>query len=452
MFHKMLIANRGEIALRIIRACKELGVSTASVFSEADRDSLHVRFADEAICIGPPESAKSYLNIPRIISAAEIANADAIHPGYGFLAENSEFADVCENCGIKLVGPSAQVMSSMGDKVFARNSMRKAKVPVIPGSEDAISDPNEAVSLADDIGYPVILKAAAGGGGKGMRLAYDKKSLENGFRTARAEARASFGDDRLYLEKYLEAPRHIEFQILYDGDGSVIHLGERECSIQRRHQKLLEEAPSVAVDHKLRTRIGRLVVDGAKSVGYDSAGTMEFLMKDDQMYFMETNARIQVEHPVTELITGVDLIKGQIRVASGEKLGIKQDEVAIKGHAIECRINAEDPDKAFIPNPGRISAFHVPGGPGIRVDTHVYSGYMVPPYYDSMLAKVIAYGDNRAEAIARMKRALSEFVIEGVKTTIPFHLRLIQDEGFLRGSVHTAFVESFLSQETRGSG
>jgi acetyl-CoA carboxylase biotin carboxylase subunit len=452
MFHKMLIANRGEIALRIIRACKELGVSTASVFSEADRDSLHVRFADEAICIGPAESAKSYLNIPRIISAAEVTNADAIHPGYGFLAENPEFADVCENCGIKLIGPSAPVISSMGDKVFARNSMRKAGVPVIPGSEEAIGEPDEALSIADAIGYPVILKAAAGGGGKGMRLAYDGKSLESGFRTARAEARASFGDDRLYLEKYLEEPRHIEFQILYDGDGGVIHLGERECSIQRRHQKLLEEAPSVAVDSELRARVGRLVVDGARSVAYDSAGTMEFLMKDDRMYFMETNARIQVEHPVTELVTGVDLIKEQIRVAAGERLRLRQDDIEIKGHAIECRINAEDPERAFIPNPGRISAFHVPGGPGIRVDTHVYSGYLIPPYYDSMLAKLITFGENRMEAIARMKRALSEFVIEGVKTTIPFHQRLIEDEGFLHGEVHTAFVESLLSQRNQGAG
>lgn len=446
MFQKILIANRGEIALRIIRACKELGVSTVSVFSEADRNSLHVRFADEAICIGPPESSKSYLNIPRIISAAEVTNSDAIHPGYGFLAENPKFADVCENCDIRLIGPRADVMSKMGDKVFARNSMRKAKLPVIPGSEDSVADIDEAISIADAIGYPVILKAAAGGGGKGMRLASDRRSLESGFRTAQAEARAAFGDDRLYLEKYLEEPRHIEFQILSDGAGGVVHFGERECSIQRRHQKLLEEAPSVAVSDESRSKIGRLVVKGAQSVGYDSAGTMEFLMKADSMYFMETNARIQVEHPVTELVTGVDLIKEQIKIASGEKLSVTQDDVKLKGHAIECRINAEDPERAFIPNPGRVSAFHVPGGPGVRVDTHIYVGYEIPPYYDSLLAKLIVFGDTRMEAIARLRRALSEFIVEGIKTTIPFHLELIENEDFLAGNVHTAFVETFLSR------
>jgi acetyl-CoA carboxylase biotin carboxylase subunit len=448
MFHKILIANRGEIALRIIRASKELSISTVAVFSEADRDSLHVRFADEAICIGPPESAKSYLNIPRIISAAEVTNSDAIHPGYGFLAENPEFADVCENCGITFIGPSSQVMSMMGDKVFARNSMRKARLPVIPGSEDAILEADEAVAIAERIGYPVILKAAAGGGGKGMRLAVDRKSLENGIRTGQAEARAAFGDERLYVEKYLEKPRHIEFQILSDGRGGVLHFGERECSIQRRHQKLLEEAPSPAFDNQLRTDLGRLVVGAAKSVGYDSAGTMEFLMLKDEIYFMETNARIQVEHPVTELVTGVDLLKEQIVVASGEKLSLKQKDIKVAGHAIECRINAEDPERAFIPNPGRISAFHVPGGPGIRVDTHVYSGYHVPPYYDSMIAKLIAFGHTRQEAIARMKRALGEFVIEGVKTTIPFHLKLIGNEEFIRGNIHTSFVDELFSQET----
>ncbi len=448
MFHKILIANRGEIALRIIRASKELSLSTVAVFSEADRDSLHVRFADEAICIGPPESAKSYLNIPRIISAAEVTNADAIHPGYGFLAENPEFADVCENCGITFIGPSSQVMSMMGDKVFARNSMRKAKLPVIPGSEDAVLGVDEAVAIAEKIGYPVILKAAAGGGGKGMRQASDRKSLESGIRTAQAEARAAFGDERLYVEKYLEKPRHIEFQILSDGQGGVLHFGERECSIQRRHQKLLEEAPSPAFDDQLRSEMGRLVVGAAKSVGYNSAGTMEFLMVRGKVYFMETNARIQVEHPVTELVTGVDLLKEQILVASGQKLSRKQKDVKVAGHAIECRINAEDPERAFIPNPGRISAFHVPGGPGIRVDTHVYSGYEVPPYYDSMIAKLIAFGHTRQEAIARMKRALGEFVIEGVKTTIPFHLKLIGHEEFVQGRIHTSFVDEMFSQES----
>lgn len=449
MFKKMLIANRGEIALRIIRACKELGISSVAVFSEADGDSLHVRFADEAICIGPPESAKSYLNIPRIISAAEITDADAIHPGYGFLAENSEFADVCENCGIKLIGPSSVVMSSMGDKIYARNAMSKANVPVIPGSDGEVFSFEEALKAAEKIGYPVILKAAAGGGGKGMRLVSETKALEGGFRIARAEAKAAFGDDRLYVEKYLRKPRHIEFQILSDGAGNVLHFGERECSIQRRHQKLIEEAPSTAVDEELRRRMGELVVMGAKSVGYDSAGTMEFLMQSNsEMYFMETNARIQVEHPVTELVTGVDLIKEQIRVASGEKLSMKQEDIKLAGHAIECRINAEDPDRGFIPNPGKILGFHIPGGPGIRVDTHVYAGYEIPPYYDSMLAKLIAFGHTREESIARLRRGLSEFVVEGVKTTIPLHKRIVENEDFLKGDIHTSFVDVLLSRRS----
>jgi len=445
----MLIANRGEIALRIIRACKELGIATVAVFSEADKDSLHVRFADEALCIGPPESIKSYLNIPRIISSAEIMAADAIHPGYGFLAENPEFADVCENCGIRLVGPSSSVMSMMGDKIVARNAMRKVGIPVVPGSEDAVASFEEASAIAEKIGYSVIVKAAAGGGGKGMRLASDRKELESGFRMAQAEALAAFGDQRIYVEKYLSKPRHIEFQILADGEGNVLHFGERECSIQRRHQKLVEEAPSVAVDEERRNKIGELVIQGAKSVGYDSAGTMEFLMgSKSNMYFMETNARIQVEHPVTEMVTGVDLIKEQIRLASGEKLSLKQEDVKFVGHAIECRINAEDPEKGFIPNPGKILAFHVPGGPGIRVDTHVYAGYLIPPFYDSMLAKLIAFGHTRREAIVRLKRGLSEFVIEGIKTTIPFHQEIIENEEFLQGNINTSFVDLLLSQQS----
>ena len=445
----MLIANRGEIALRIIRACKELGIATVAVFSEADKDSLHVRFADEALCIGPPESAKSYLNIPRIISSAEITAADAIHPGYGFLAENPEFADVCESCGIRLVGPSSSVMSRMGDKIAARNAMRKVGIPVVPGSEDVVDSFEEAAAIAEKIGYSVIVKAAAGGGGKGMRLASDRKELESGFRMAQAEALAAFGDQRLYVEKYLSKPRHIEFQILADGEGNVLHFGERECSIQRRHQKLVEEAPSVAVDEERRNKIGELVIQGAKSVGYDSAGTMEFLMESESnMYFMETNARIQVEHPVTEMVTGVDLIKEQIKVASGEKLSLKQENVKFVGHAIECRINAEDPEKGFIPNPGKILAFHVPGGPGIRVDTHVYAGYEIPPFYDSMLAKLIAFGHTRTEAIGRLKRGLSEFVIEGVKTTIPFHQEIVENEEFLQGNIHTSFVDLLLSRRS----
>ena len=449
MFKKVLIANRGEIALRIIRACKELGIVTVAVFSEADKDSLHVRFADEALCIGPPESIKSYLNIPRIISSAEVTNADALHPGYGFLAENPEFADVCESCGIRLIGPSSSVMSKMGDKIAARNAMQKVGIPVVPGSENAVGSFEEAATIAEKIGYSVIVKAAAGGGGKGMRLASDRKGLESGFRMAQAEAMAAFGDQRLYIEKYLSKPRHIEFQILADGDGNVLHFGERECSIQRRHQKLLEEAPSVAIDERRRKKIGELVIEGAKSVGYDSAGTMEFLMESkSNMYFMEMNARIQVEHPVTEMVTGVDLIKEQIRVASGEKLSLKQENIKLAGHAIECRINAEDPEKGFIPSPGKVLAFHVPGGPGIRVDTHVYAGYEIPPFYDSMLAKLIAFGHTRTEAITRLRRGLSEFVIEGVKTTIPFHQRIIENEEFLQGNIHTSFVDVLLSKES----
>jgi acetyl-CoA carboxylase biotin carboxylase subunit len=448
MFKKLLIANRGEIALRIIRACKELGIATVAVFSEADENSLHVRFADEAVCIGPPESAKSYLNIPRIISAAEITNADAIHPGYGFLAENPEFADVCESCGIRWVGPSSSVITKMGDKIVARSAMKKAGVPVIPGSDGPVLSLEELEAIADEIGYPVMLKAAAGGGGKGMRLVSEKAGLENGLRTAQAEAMAAFGDQRLYVEKYLKSPRHIEFQILADREGNTLHFGERECSIQRRNQKLVEEAPSVAVDEKRRREMGRIVVDGAKSVGYDSAGTMEFLMQPDStIFFMETNARIQVEHPVTEMVTGMDLIKQQIKIAAGEKLLAKQDDIKLVGHAIECRINAEDPDKAFAPSPGRITAFHVPGGPGIRIDTHCYSGYEMSPYYDSMLAKLIAFGSTREEAIARIRRALSEFIIEGIKTTIPLHQRIIESEDFIEGNIHTSFVDALYSQK-----
>ncbi len=442
MFKKVLIANRGEIALRIIRACKELGIPTVAVHSEADTDSLHVSFADEAVCIGPAPSNESYLDPRRIISAAEITGADAIHPGYGFLAENADFADMCENSGIKFIGPSAQVIRDMGNKSRAKEMMIKAGVPVVPGSEGVVESLEQGLSIADEIGYPIILKAVSGGGGRGMRIIRAKEDFETNFQMAQAEARGAFGDPSMYIEKYIENPRHIEIQILADEHGNVVHLGERECSIQRRHQKLLEEAPSIAIDSQLRERMGSVAAKGAKGVGYYSAGTIEFLLDSERnFYFMEMNTRIQVEHPVTEIVANLDLVKEQIRIAAGEKLDVSQKDIQIKGHAIECRINAEDWEKNFMPNPGKVEVFHLPGGPGIRIDSHVYQEYQIPPYYDSLIAKLIAYGRDREEALARMNRALDEFFIEGVKTTIPFHKKLINHPDFVSGKFDTGFLD-----------
>ena len=441
MFRKILIANRGEIALRIIRTCKELGIRTVAVYSEADVDSLHIRYADEEVCIGPPEPSKSYLSIPSIISAAEVTDAEAIHPGYGFLAENAHFAEVCAECKIKFIGPSPDCIRKLGEKSIAKEIMRKAGVPIIPGSEGIVKDEKEAIKIAKHIGYPVIVKAAGGGGGRGMRIAHTDVSLANAFLTARAEAEASFGNPDVYIEKYIEEPRHIEFQIIGDEYGNIIQLGERDCTIQRRYQKLIEESPSPAITENLREYMARASLRGAKSVDYTSLGTIEFLLdKNNKFYFMEVNTRVQVEHPVTEFVTGVDLIKEQILIAAGEKLSIPRKELKLRGHAIECRINAEDPDRDFIPCPGKITAYHVPGGPGIRVDTHVYTEYKIPPYYDSLIAKLIVHGKDRSEAIARMEAALDEFVIEGVKTTIPFHKKILANPLFKRGEIHTEFI------------
>ncbi len=442
MFNKILIANRGEIALRVIRSCKELGIKTVAIYSEADRDSLHVRFADEAVCIGPPPSRESYLNIPRIIAAAEITNADAVHPGYGFLSENANFSEICESSGIKFIGPKPNMITMMGDKASAKDTMRKAGVPVVPGSDGVIDDPKVAKEVAASVGYPVIIKATAGGGGKGMRLAWNEDEFDRQFQMARTEAEAAFGNGGVYIEKYVEQPRHVEFQVLGDQYGEVIHLGERECSIQRRHQKLIEESPSPVVDPELREKMGAAAVKGAKSVRYEGAGTIEFLVdKYKNFYFMEMNTRIQVEHPVTEQVTGYDLVKEQISMASGTKVSRKK--LKQTGHAIECRINAEDPYKDFRPNPGTITGFHVPGGFGVRTDSHVYVGYKVPPYYDSLLGKLIAFAPTREEAIDRMYRALDEFVVEGIATTIPFHKKVMLDERFRKGEFDTHFLDSF---------
>ncbi len=452
MFKKVLIANRGEIALRIVRACRELKVKTVAVFSEADRDSLHVRLSDEAVCIGPPPAAQSYRAIPRILAAAEVTNADAIHPGYGFLAENAQFAEAVVASGFTFIGPTAEMIRSMGDKAEARKLMAKAGLPTIPGSKDILPDVEEALSLATEIGYPVIIKAAAGGGGRGMRVATDERSLRNGFMIAQAEAEAAFGNGAVYLEKFLVKPRHIEFQLLGDKHGHVIHLGERECSVQRNNQKLIEESPSPAVTPEVRARIGALAVKGASSIGYDSAGTIEFLMDaHGDFYFMEMNTRIQVEHPVTEEVTGLDLMKEQIRVAAGEMLPLTQDDVEIRGHAIECRINAEDPAHNFRPNPGHISYWYKPGGPGIRVDSHVYAGYDVPSHYDSLIAKLVARGKDRAEAIQRMTLALEETIIEGIPTTIPFHLQALASSRFLAGDLDTGFVGWLFAEQAKAA-
>jgi acetyl-CoA carboxylase, biotin carboxylase subunit len=441
MFRKVLIANRGEIALRVIRACKELGVRTVAVFSEADRESLHVRFADEDVCIGPPLARESYLNIPRIIAAAEITGADAIHPGYGFLAENAEFSEICERSEITFIGPTPTQIRLMGDKAAARRTMREVGVPIVPGT-DLLNDPEEAVAIAEEIGFPVLIKAAAGGGGKGMRVAPDRETFTRQFTMARNEAGAAFGDDSVYLEKYLARPRHIEFQLLGDQHGRIVHLGERDCSVQRRHQKLIEEAPSPVLTPELRRRMGEAAVQGARAIEYVGAGTIEFLLDEDgSFYFMEMNTRIQVEHPVTEMTTGYDLVKEQIRAAAGLPLSVTEDLLELRGHAIECRINAEDPTRNFAPSPGLIQAFHPPGGPGVRLDTHVYAGYRVPPFYDSLLAKLITHGSTREEALARMRNALSSFVLEGVHTTIPFLLRVLDHPDFVAGEIDTKFLE-----------
>lgn len=440
---KILVANRGEIANRIIWTCKEMGIKTVAVHSEADREALHVRFADEAICVGPASSAESYLNIPSIISAAEITNVDAIHPGYGFLAESATFAKICEDCNIKFIGPSPDVIAMMGDKVEARRTMTAAGVPILPGSPEAIESPEEAKKLILEIGFPVIIKAAAGGGGRGMRIVRSEDELENGLETAQSEALAAFKNGAVYIERYIERPRHIEIQVLADEHGNVIHLGERECTIQRRHQKLLEEAPSPAITVEQREAMGAVAVKACQEIGYSSAGTFEFLLDEDgSFYFMEMNTRIQVEHPVTEMVTLADIVRNQIRIATGENIGYRQEEVVITGHSIECRINAEDPVK-FTPSPGKITAFNIPGGPGVRVDTAVYPGYVVPPYYDSMIAKLIVHARTRELAIARMQRALDMMVIEGIKTTIPLHKAIMADENFQRGNFSTKFMEEF---------
>lgn len=447
MFNKVLIANRGEIALRIILACKELGVRTVAVYSEVDRNSLHVRFADEDVCIGPAESSGSYLNIPHILSAAEITGADAIHPGYGFLSENPNFAEICETCGIKFIGPSAHSIRMMGDKSQAKRIARKAGVPVIPGSEGVLETEEDALRLAEDFGFPVILKAAAGGGGKGMRVVYNSSELSTAYRMAQREAASAFGSPEIYLEKYLERPRHIEFQILADEEGNMVHLGERECSIQRRHQKIIEEAPSALLTEDLRQRMGEAALKVARAAEYKNAGTIEFLVDlNGSFYFLEMNTRIQVEHPVTEMTTGLDLVSLQLRIASGRELPLRQDQVEIRGHSIECRINAEDP-VTFMPSPGRITALHMPGGPGVRVDTAAYAECVIPPHYDSMIAKLIVHSPHRRAAISRMRRALDMTIIEGIKTNIPLHKRVLEEEDFLRGDIDTNFMLRYDSKK-----
>ena len=447
MFQKVLIANRGEIALRIIRACRELGVRTVAVFSEVDRNSLHVRFADEEVCIGPPPARESYLNIPRIIAAAEITGVDAIHPGYGFLSENAEFAEACEQSGFTFIGPTADQIRLMGQKAQARQSMDEAGVPVLPGTEDPVDDEQEAREAADRIGYPVMIKAAAGGGGKGMRVARDEESFEKAFSMARQEAGAAFDDPSVYLEKFIDRPRHVEIQVLGDHHGNLMHLGERDCSVQRRHQKLIEESPSPILSEDVRREMGQAAVRGSEAIGYRNAGTMEFLVTpEEDFYFMEMNTRIQVEHPVTEMVTGVDLVKQQVRVAAGERME-SAETPELEGHAIECRINAEDPARNFAPSPGEISSYHAPGGPGVRVDSHVYADYMVPPSYDSLLGKLIVHGRNREEALSRAYHSLGEYIVEGVDTTIPFLREVLHHPDFVSGDFDTHLVEEMQSEE-----
>ena len=441
---KILIANRGEIAVRVIRACKELGIETVAVYSEADKDALHVKLADEAYCIGPTASKDSYLNFTNIMSVATLTGVDAIHPGYGFLAENADFAEICRECNIIFIGPSPEAIAKMGTKDVARKTMKEAGVPIVPGSDGIISDIDEALNIAKEIGYPVVIKATAGGGGKGIRVARNEEELKKGIAITQQEAETAFGNPGVYIEKYIEDFRHVEIQILADNYGNTIHLGERDCTIQRRLQKLVEETPSPALNEKTRKAMGEAAVKAAKAVNYSGAGTIEFIYdKDGNFYFMEMNTRIQVEHPVTEMVTGIDLIKQQIYIAAGEKLKIKQEDVKMNGWSIECRINAEDPNKNFMPSPGKVEMYLPPGGLGIRVDSAVYPGYVIPPFYDSMVAKLISYGETREEAIARMKRALEEFVIDGVKTTIPFHLKLMNHEKFVQGDFNTKFLEMY---------
>lgn len=442
MFKKILIANRGEIALRIIRTCRELGIKTVAVYSEADRESLHVTFADEAVCIGPPQSKDSYLKIPLLISAAHITGADAIHPGYGFLAENANFSEICAESGIKFIGPSPQMINEMGDKSYAKETMKKGGVPVIPGSGGIVKDAKEGRKISHSIGFPVIIKASAGGGGKGMRIVWEEKEFDKAFQMARSEADSSFANPDVYVEKFLEKPRHIEIQIMGDSFGRVYHYGERDCSVQRRHQKLIEESPSPAIDDEMRRNMGEAAVLGAKSINYEGAGTIEFLLdKNRNFYFMEMNTRIQVEHPVTEWVYEVDLIRQQILVAAGERIETLPKKPS--GHSIEFRINAEDPGNGFRPSPGKIQSLHFPGGFGVRVDSHLYQSYIIPPHYDSLIAKLIVWGKNREHALARAKRALEEFIIEGVNTTIPFHLKVLEDERFVTGNFDTAFLDHF---------
>jgi acetyl-CoA carboxylase biotin carboxylase subunit len=450
MFKKILIANRGEVALRVIFACRELGIKTVAVYSEADENSLHVRFADEDVCIGPARSADSYLNVPAVISAAEVTGADAIHPGYGFLSESAYLAEVCAACHIKFIGPDPQVIRLMADKARARRVMRKAGVPILPGSEGPIESEDKALKIAKEIGYPVIIKATAGGGGRGMRVVKLPSELPHAFKTAQREAEAAFGVGDVYIEKYVESPRHIEFQILGDQHGAVVHLGERECSIQRRHQKLIEESPSPALSEKVRRKMGAIVIDAAKAVHYTNAGTFEFLMDTGgRFYFMEANTRLQVEHPVTEMVTGIDIVKEQIRIAAGGRLSFKQSEVTFTGHSIECRINAEDPD-TFVPSPGVIHVFSVPGGPGVRVETFAHSECTISPHYDSMIAKIIVHGRDRQEAVARMRRTLEMTVIEGIKTNIPMHLKILAEPDFIAGKLSTSFMERFQNRPPQG--
>jgi acetyl-CoA carboxylase biotin carboxylase subunit len=447
MFNKVLIANRGEIALRIILACKEQGIRTVAVYSQADRNSLHVRFADEEICIGPPQSSGSYLNIPNIISAAEVTGADAIHPGYGFLSENANFAEICETCGIKFIGPPPHAIRAMGDKAQAKKIAKQMGVPTIPGSEGIMETEEDAIRISEQLGFPVIFKASAGGGGKGMRVVNNSAEISAAFRLAQREAANTFGVPDIYIEKYLERPRHIEFQLLADEHGNIIHLGERECSIQRRHQKIIEEAPSMRLDAGLRESMADAALRVARAVDYQNAGTIEFLVDDqNHFYFLEMNTRIQVEHPVTEMVTGVDLVNLQIRIASGRELPIRQDEVEIRGHSIECRINAEDPD-TFMPSPGKITAFHTPSGPGVRVDTAAYAECIIPPYYDSMIAKVIVHSHHRKAAISRMQRALEMMIVEGIKTNIPLHEKVLEEEDFVAGRIDTNYMQRFDPKE-----
>ena len=446
MLTKILIANRGEIALRVILACRELGVRTVAVYSEADEHALHVRYADEEVCIGPAKASESYLNVPSIISAAQVTGADGLHPGYGFLSESPYLAEAADACGITFIGPSVDSLRLLGDKVRARHAMKKAGIPILPGTAEPPESIGEALKASRRLGFPLIIKATAGGGGRGMRIVYDRSEIETAWSMAQREAAAAFGDGTLYLEKYIESPRHIEFQVLADRAGNVVHLGERECSIQRRHQKLIEEAPSTVLTDRQRRKLGKTVVNAARAVGYQNAGTFEFLMDDkERFYFLEANTRLQVEHPVTEMVTGIDIVKEQIRIASGETLSFRQDEVALVGHAIECRINAESPD-TFRPSPGTIRVFSVPGGPGIRMDTAAHTDSVVSPHYDSLVAKLIAHGQDRDEAIARMRRALAMTVVEGVETTIPLHRRILEDQDFIAGRLNTSFMNRFASE------